>query len=113
MTAMTSSKWPNFSYEAMSSSTSSGLTMMCSAQICARRNSWCSTHVAFTSFHVRVELALRAASTAAWCSPRCIRHVARRAKLEIELKSIFAASYMASSSSARRRPGCGPRWAPR
>jgi len=65
MTAMTSSKWPYFSYEPMSSSSSSGLTMMCSAQICASRNSLFSTHDALTSFHVRVELAFLAASTAA------------------------------------------------
>ena len=44
----------------------------------------------------RVELALHAASTVAWCWPRCIRHVASRAKLEMELKRILAASYMAS-----------------
>eukprot|EP00964_Phaeocystis_antarctica_P025644 scaffold14434_cov60-Phaeocystis_antarctica.AAC.2 len=72
--------------------------MMCSAQICASRNSWCSTQLALTSFHVRVELALHAASTVAWCSPRCIKRVANRAKLAMELKRIFAASCMASPS---------------
>ena len=65
MTEMISAKKPSFSYEPMSSSTSSGLTIMCSAQICASRNSLCSMHERLTSFHVRVELALRAASTAA------------------------------------------------
>eukprot|EP00964_Phaeocystis_antarctica_P019358 scaffold10695_cov56-Phaeocystis_antarctica.AAC.1 len=33
------------------------------AQICASRNFLCSKQLALTSFHVRVELALRAAST--------------------------------------------------
>ena len=85
--------------------------MMCSAQICASRNSWCSTQLALTSFHVRVELALHAASTVAWCWPRCIKRVANRAKLAMELKRIFAASCMPRRHTSWPRPGCGPRWA--
>ena len=46
----------------------------------------------------RVELALHAASTVAWCWPRCTRHVAIRAKLAMELKRNLAASCMASPS---------------
>lgn len=77
-------------------SSSSGLTMMNIAQICASRNSSASTHAALTSFHVRALLALRAASTACWYSVRWTRHEARRLQLELDVKSTFAASYMPS-----------------
>jgi len=71
--------------------------MMCSAQICASRNSPASTHDALTSFHVRVEFALRAASTDAWNSPSRTRQVARRAKLEMEVNMSFAGTYISSA----------------
>jgi hypothetical protein len=35
---------------------------------------------AFLSLHVRVEVALHAAPTAAWCWPRCTRHTLRAAR---------------------------------
>ena len=48
----------------------------------------------FTSFQVRVLLAFLAPSTAFWYSPRCTNVDASRAKLEMLLKRIFAASYI-------------------
>ena len=50
-----------------------------------------------TSFHVRVELALRAESTAFWNSPRWTRVEASLAKLEMLLNRSLAASYIFSS----------------
>ena len=48
----------------------------------------------FTSFQVLVLLAFLAPSTAFWYSPRCTNVDASRAKLEMLLKRIFAASYI-------------------
>lgn len=50
-----------------------------------------------TSFHVRVLLAFRALSTAAWYSPRWTNVDASRAKLDTLLYKSLAASYMPSS----------------
>jgi len=49
---------------------------------------------AFLSLHVRVEVALHAAPTAAWCWPRCTRHTLRaaRAKFGDGLKRNLVAS---------------------
>mmetsp|Transcript_7930 Transcript_7930/g.13628 ORF Transcript_7930/g.13628 Transcript_7930/m.13628 type:complete len:228 (-) Transcript_7930:754-1437(-) len=67
--------------------------MMLRAHICARRNSRDSMHAKHTSFHVRVLLALRAASTAAWYWPSLTRQDVRREKLDTLVNRILAASY--------------------
>jgi len=45
---------------------------------------------AFLSLHVRVEVALHAAPTAAWCWPRCTRHTLRAVRsLEMDFEEEF------------------------
>mmetsp|Transcript_20370 Transcript_20370/g.72037 ORF Transcript_20370/g.72037 Transcript_20370/m.72037 type:complete len:324 (-) Transcript_20370:3465-4436(-) len=99
---ITSSKWPRRSYSVISSSRWSGFTMMFRPQICARRNSPASTHAAFTIFHVRVDDALRAASTASRKAPSRTWHAASLALELMLLNSTRAASNLPSAN--RRSP---------
>mmetsp|Transcript_10294 Transcript_10294/g.24656 ORF Transcript_10294/g.24656 Transcript_10294/m.24656 type:complete len:206 (+) Transcript_10294:1296-1913(+) len=71
--------------------------MMLSPQICAKRNSPASTHAAFTCFHVRMDDALRAASTASRYWPRCTKQLASLALALVALNSTRAASNWPSS----------------
>mmetsp|Transcript_42102 Transcript_42102/g.61902 ORF Transcript_42102/g.61902 Transcript_42102/m.61902 type:complete len:269 (-) Transcript_42102:3456-4262(-) len=89
---MSCSKKPLRSYTRISSSISSGIIMRLRPQICASLNSSCATHATSTSFHVRVKLALRAASTASAYFSSRTRQEASLSCLLMEEKSMRAAS---------------------